>query len=386
MNRVGFVVDNLLPAPSVRGLRTAGLTGLLFGAAGSTAMGFMRYGWIAEEVNRRRQYGFRYELYRPWRRYDGVVFLKSFSSDCLGLAPRLRRRGVRTLFDTNVNYFDDEGNVYFEGMQSAPSQRQRAAAMAGTCDAVIAASPALQERCIRFNAATAWIPDNVRLPPAPAMDASPVEEGRLRLLWSGQSAKLFELLAIEPTLRRFKSKLRLILVTGDMGEVERIREPYRGRLRELLADLNCRRIRFRSIDGLFRVYAQGGVLVAPRFLDNSYNVGHTEWKVTLGMACGRIALGSPLASYLAVEQRSGGRGIWICRSAAEWDAALERLLEGDVDWAGEQSAARAVVERYYATPVVAAEHTAFVRSVLNSGRLRTFRQDGDGPGAQWSAS
>ena len=118
----------------------------------------------------------------------------------------------------------------------------------------------------------------------------------------------------------------------------------------MLAQVPHEFVTFRSIPELLARYAAGGVLISPRFLDNSYNLGHTEWKITLGMACGRLAFCSPVPSYADVAARSGGRGLRICANDAEWDAALD---------------ARATVEQHYSTPVVAAQHAELLSRLLS---------------------
>jgi hypothetical protein len=112
-------------------------------------------------------------------------------------------------------------------------------------------------------------------------------------------------------------------------------------------------------------YDEGGVLISPRFLDNTYNLVHTEWKITLGMARGRVALCSEQPSYLDVSARSAGLGIRICRTDTDWREALESVLSGTFDWASEQAAATNVVRRHYATSVVARTHAEFIARLMN---------------------
>ena len=111
------------------------------------------------------------------------------------------------------------------------------------------------------------------------------------------------------------------------------------------------------------MYSHGGVFISPRFLDNTYNLGHTEWKITLPMACGRVALGSALPSYLDVAERSAGHGLRICREAAHWRESLDAILSGGFDFESEENAAREVVERHYSTPVVATSHVQFIKEI-----------------------
>lgn len=330
----------------------------------------MRFGWVAEHINRRSQGQWRYELYRPWRSYQALVFVKSMNAASQELALKARAKGCHTVFDANVDYFSPAaGTFYYDGMAPKAEQREESCAMAGTCDAVIGDSRYLAEKARLYNGQVAWIPDNI--PDAWVVEDStwrPKPGKKLPLLWSGDAVKLFELLRIEPVLRRFQDYLRLRLVTGSLDVLSRIFSPWQESLRRLLSDLDCEILPFQSIPDLLAFYGEGGVCVSPRFLDNSYNMGHTEWKISLAMARGRVALVSPQPSYCDLHERAGGQGGRICADEDEWEAALTAMLGGNFPWEEEQRAACAVVRQYYATSVVAERHAAFLESLSSCPR------------------
>jgi hypothetical protein len=281
------------------------------------------------------------------------------------MAARLASAGTRVLFDCNVDYVTPaSGTYYYDGMAPTETQRQHALAMLKTADALIADSEHIADVCRGLTRAVSWIPDNVRmdLAPAPAKTTGHVA-GKLRLLWSGMSFKVFDLLAIEGVLRAYRKQVQLVLIADSPEGMERIYSPYRERLRSLLTDLDAEWVRFTTVPDLLRFYGQGGVFVSPRFLDSPYNCGHTEWKITLPMACGRQVLCSPQRSYRTVAERARG-GIAVCAGDDDWRAALDRLLSPGMDWTSAAGAAREVVQRCYAAEVVAAQHAAIVARVL----------------------
>lgn len=355
MKRVGFIVGNQL-----RQIRLLHADRIPEGD-----FGLMRFGWIAAAVNRRPECGLRYELYRPWRRYDALVFVKAMGPRDRALRGRARRAGIKTVFDANVNYYDRDGTFYYDGMAPTEQQRQEAEDMTRGCDAVIADSRFLAERCAALNPAVRWIPDNVDLALVPPRGPAAADPGRLELVWSGQAVKLFELLAIEDVLRELGSRIRLTLVTNSLRALDAWKPELRARFDRLLADVPHAVRPYVSVADLLAFYASRRcVCLSPRFADNSYNLGHTEWKIALALACGRLALAGPVPSYRAVAERSGGAGVWLCATAADWRAAFDRLLQGRLDWNAEEAAARGVVEKYYATEPVAAEHAEFMKEVL----------------------
>jgi hypothetical protein len=355
---VGFVIDGQLP-------RWPRVWQWVRGCPSASAVGQMRFGWIARALPRKRA---RYRLYRPGRRYDAVVFLKSMSADCQRLAQSLQQRGTRVIFDVNVDYFTPAGgNFYYRGMAPTAEQTANAKHMAELSDAVIADSNHLAGVCAKHHANVRWIPDNVDLrlaPPHRTWKSLP----KLDLLWSGEAVKLFELLRIESVLRKFAHRVRLVLVTNDLTALDRWFDPWKLRFEQLLASVEHTIVPFRSVRELLKIYSGGGVFISPRFLDNTYNWGHTEWKITLPMACGRMAFGSPLPSYLDVAARSGGSGLRLCSDDDGWSAAFDDALCGRIDFAAEEKAARDVVEKFYATPPVAIAHHEYIAEVCAAGR------------------
>ncbi len=351
--RVGWVIgDQLRRIPWVREAALAG-----------GGVGLARYLWLARYVNKERSLGVHYGVYRPWQRYDAVVFLKSMGQRALGLLRHLQARGVPCIFDANVNYFELGGAEYYRGMLPTEEQRREAGAMAHAASAMIADSEFIAERGRQYSQHVVWIPDNVPMDMVPRYKSTRRGK-RLRLLWSGEAVKLFELLAAEEALLEARRRIELVLVTNDLAALDRLYPETRRRLEQLLSGLSVRVIKFRSIGQLFKIYSEGGVFISPRFLDSPYNLGHTEWKITLAMACGRIALCSPVPSYVSVAKRAGNRGIRVPGNSEEWCDTFEELLVDSFLWEEEEASARSVVIEYYSTRAVASAHTSFVRKVV----------------------
>jgi glycosyltransferase involved in cell wall biosynthesis len=364
VKRVGFIINSRVPEPASlrRGMPPhALLTG--WDDAGSP-MSFMRFRWVAEAL-RTADSAWRYELYRPGRRYAAVVFLKSMGPHCLALAQRLRAAGTAVLFEANVDYYTRfEGEARLDVMAPTAEQRADAVAITEFADGVMGSSRHLTEVCREFNPAAAWVPDNVdwRLRPA-AVQREPMRDGRLQVWWSGMAAKLFEFLAAEEAFLALADRIHLQLVTDDL-ERARGRWPaaVRERVENLLAQVPHTRHRFRDIPHLLGLYAGGGVIVSPRFLDVPYNLSHTEWKITLGMACDLPAIASPVPSYCDVAERSAPGAVTIASETGEWVDAIEKFLAGDARREAGKAAGE-VVRTHYATPVVAKQHAAWIEEV-----------------------
>lgn len=366
--RIGFILDGMVP--SMRNC-FAGKTfrPLLTGWPSNTSVAEMRFGWIAERVNQQKKSAFLcYELYRPWRSYGAVVFLKSMNSMCRQLAVKLKQQNSKSIFDANVDYFTPAaGRFYYNGMAPTKEQQEQALYMTRICDGVIADSRHIYNtEAVQDNSCTVWIPDNVPDEHIRNHADYALQSGmRLPVLWCGEAIKLFELLSIEKVLRRFRKWIHLYIITNSLDALDQLYEPWRGDLRCLLKDLEAEILSFVSVINTLDSYEHlGGIFISPRFLDNTYNLGHTEWKITLPMAKGRVVLCSGQPSYQDVASKTGGKGIRICMDVAQWESAFEEVLSARFDWKAEQEEACRAVRRHYATSVIAAAHSKFVRTVL----------------------
>ncbi|MCI5130094.1 MAG: glycosyltransferase family 1 protein [Candidatus Electrothrix sp. EH2] len=325
----------------------------------------MRCGWITDVVsNDCEDADVIYEWYRPWRKYHVVVFVKSFSAECIEFAQYLNNKGVKVIFDINVDYFSTPyGSFFYQGMEPSDQQIANAKQMASLADGIIAASEHIAEKCREY-ASVRWIPDNIKtsiLPQKQAGSLSP--NGKIRFLWSGMPQKLADLLLIEKLLLEYSAQFELLLITRHIHLLERCFAPYSERLKKMFDQLNPVIIPFESIEQLLALYAEGGVFLSPRFLDNSYNLGHSEWKVTLPMSVGVPVLCSPVRSYKTLARRAEG-GVRVCSTQEEWAESFTHLFQKTLFQKEEHAAARKVVAQYYYTEVVARQHYTFIKGFM----------------------
>jgi glycosyltransferase involved in cell wall biosynthesis len=285
----------------------------------------------------------RNELYRPGRRYDVVVFAKAMDARAQAEAERVRSSGGRVVFDANVNYYEIWGEYDVPRTEPTPEQQRDAEAMTRAADAVVADSTYILAIVRRYNERAEWIPDNVDLDvfrPRPPHSGS-----RLRLVWSGRSQKARPLTLLREPLAGL-ADVELVVVSN-------ARPPELDGLAEVAA-VSFEPFALRSYA---RALRQCDVIVSPKRLVNGYELGHSEWKITLGMAAGLPAVASPQQSYVeAIGARGGGV---VADSPAEWREALERLRDPVVR-SDLGARARRTVEELYSTPVVARRYGDFL--------------------------
>jgi len=362
VKRVGFIINSRVPelASLKKGMPPHAFLSGWDDAA--SPMSFMRFRWLADAL-RAGESEWRYELYRPWQTYEAVVFLKSMGPHCMALAGRLREEGTCVIFEANVDYYTRfEGEKRLDAMAPTSEQRANAVAITQYANAVIASSRHLAEVCRTLNRRTAWVPDNVNLKLRPSrLQTAPYGGGSLQLWWSGMAAKLFEFLAAEDAFVAVADHVHLHFVTDDLAGARRSWPlEVRDRLEKFLARIPHTFHRFHGVSHLLGLYGAGGVIVSPRFLDTPYNLSHTEWKISLGMACEMPALASPVPSYVDVAKRSGDGAVTICESAQGWMEALEGVLSQREQLQERGWRAYEVVKQHYETGVVARQHAAWI--------------------------
>ncbi len=328
----------------------------------------MRFHWVAREINQGTT--LRYELFKPWRHYDAVVFLKSMGDQCERLMDKMQKSGTRGIFEANVDYYTRATCANLPG-ELAPTEAQRttATAMTQNSDGVIASSRRLSEICKNYAIHVYPVTDHI--PPGMIPKGNPGNvklDGRIQIWWSGMPAKLYDFLLISNVLEAQSKNLHLHFVTGDAeAAISSWPEESIRKFRALLDTVPHTFHKFRGVPDLLRLYhSQGGVIISPRYLDSPYNHSHSEWKLTLGLACGLCGIGSPLPSYEDAAKTAGNeKALRICRTNQDWGAAFEEIIS-DPEMAWQSGVAGAVpILKTYGTPRVAGLHAQAVMNILD---------------------
>jgi glycosyltransferase involved in cell wall biosynthesis len=308
----------------------------------------MRVGNVARWMNAHEP-DINNELYDPDRRYDVVVFQKMMDARCQAEAEKIRAAGGKVVFDANVNYYEVWGDYFVPGTRPTDQQRADAIRMTTGADWVVADSSYLAGVIRPLNAHVTVIPDNI--------DTSVYRgqrehrsRGPVRLVWSGIGKKAVHLLSIADALANLKDA-ELVLVVDGPPEC----------LPELERAIRCHLVTF-SHRRYARTLVDCDLMLSPKRLINAYEMAHTEWKITLGMAIGLPAIASPQQSYIEAIGHLGG-GI-IADTPEEWRSGLETLVASCGLRSELGARARQTVTERYATPVVAAQYLALLRDLV----------------------
>ena len=233
--------------------------------------------------------------------FDIVIFQKCFSENDYNLANKLKNIGVKIILDINVNYIENYGNILDVVNDN---HRRNIEKMLELVDYVITSSEKLEEIYSKHHKKVFCIEENVQ---NNFFKKRKIHKGNdeATLVYCGFSAKAKELYLIADVLKRLlcEYRIKLLFISEQDPKIDII--PYefiKYKQQELPKQLLC-----------------GDIKLAPRILDNSYNIGHSFTKVAYPMSVGLPVVASPVPSYI-------NRNVLICSNNDEWYEVLKKLI------------------------------------------------------------
>lgn len=339
--RVGWITD--------RGLPTCFYHRFYFTLSDA---GVMRYKNIAEEL-KKLDPEIKNEIYVPGRRYDLIVILKKITDDICELVYNNKKLDTKIIFDANVNYYEVWGEFPVPNTKPSPEQQKNAIWLTSNTDGVVADSSYIAGICSRYNHNIVFIPDNINLNLFRGGKIHDHKE-KINVIWSGVAKKAYHFNVIENVLIRFRNKIKLTIVSDEFYFPEVIE-----RLKRTI-EVDIVKFEYKKYPKLL---LQGDIIVSPKLINNSYEIGHSEYKITLGMAQGLPVIASPQQSYIeALENSSAG---FICKDEGEWLFAFEELLNSPELRQIKGTSGRDIVVRRYSSPIIAMDYLKFINKTLN---------------------
>lgn len=237
---------------------------------------------------------------------DICIFVRWQDERAYEIAWQQKRRGRRIVFDLCVNYFDETG--LFEGGYGSLKERvEECRRMVEIADVITCASAYIAQRARDFHPWTVYLPDSIDSRHfrfcKPERD---FQRQKLRAIWSGISVKIGELEPILPLLHHHD--IPLIVISDQKPSLS----------------MNCRFMRW-SYKDFPRQLLKGEICLAPRQVDNPYDLGHSLFKIGVFMSQGVPAIASPVPSY--TEVLGDGKSGMLCQSMEDWDRALDIAIQ-----------------------------------------------------------
>lgn len=251
----------------------------------------------------------RTSIYNPFRRYEIVVFQKAFSEKYYELAKRLANAGSKIVLDVNVNYFTKIGETPYVSEKQIEDLRR----FLDLADTVLVSSLYLKSVAENYHPSVFYIPEHISLNPTGSYPPKKISNPA-KLLYCGYANKADEILLIEDVLKEL-SKVHQFEFLVVCDQYPSLKLPIK---------TSFIKYQYKNIADILR---QGDIKVAPRELDNSYNLGHAFTKIGYPMSVGVPVVASPVPSYQ-------GSPALLCSSTQEWYRNIKTLLDSQEKYYG----------------------------------------------------
>ncbi len=248
---------------------------------------------------------FHLELFKKRNNYQIVIFQKHFNKNAYNLAQELKKRKTKIVLDINVNYLLDDSKIILN------EQRKDFIRFIKICDAVIVSSIYLKNFLSnKINIPFFLIEENINrkyFKKRKVLKTTPDT-----LIWSGFSVKAKEILTIKDVLENLSKKynLKLIIIAEKNPKLK-------------INNLKIEYLKYNE-KKITSQLLKGDIFIAPRNLNEKYNLGHSFTKIGVAMAMGIPVVASPIPSYLKSPAI-------ISFNNKEWENNLKNLLRKNID-------------------------------------------------------
>lgn len=241
---------------------------------------------------------------KPSAKADIAIFFRIQDRNAQSIMEEMKKKGTKTIFNVVVNYYERVGNL--NKVSISDQQISDCIRMTELADKVIVSSRFLLGPASRHNKNTVYIPDTVsREHFRCTKRREDFFKDVLDLRWAGHAVKASFLNDFYPAFKDLPVKFTVIA--------------------EKRPDLD---FPFEFIKWDYRSFPQditaGDICISPRIIDNSYDQGHSNFKIMVFLAQGVPALVSPQDSYLEVI-RDHYNG-FVCEGIDQWRERVIYLL------------------------------------------------------------
>lgn len=314
-----------------------------------TPLSGIRSGTIGNWINKHDK-SIYIERYNPSYLYDIVVIEKDPTEHSLQVLKLSQKKGSKVIFDSNVNYYESWGEFFVPKTKPKVSQIELAKVITEKADFVVADSTYIFEQVAKLNNNSMVIADAVDRSIFSGSCAYK-ERRKLRLIWSGIAQKSLHFRIIYEALRQCTEFIELLLVSNE--------EPYVFKDLQKCCDTSW--VQYTN-DSYASNLCDSDVIISPKDYNvNSYEMAHTEYKISLGMAMGLPVVASAQQSYLEAINHYGCG--FIAETTEQWVDAFFQLKSSDLRQnLGKRS--KQTVDDFYSEEVISKKYANLLKSLV----------------------
>jgi glycosyltransferase involved in cell wall biosynthesis len=242
------------------------------------------------------------EIYKPYKKYDLVIFQKYFDKNAYATAKSLKETGTKIILDINVNYYDKS---FLE--KELLYQHKDVIKFTKLADGITTSTTYIRNYIKKIfpKKSVDFIPENITN--NFFIETKKAKKGPLKLTYAGYSTKAKDLLRLKNILKNLRKKY-------DFSFLFICEKDPKIHISGIKSDF----IKYNQ-KIIHKQLLKGDIFIAPRDLKNPYNLGHSFTKIGYPMAVGLPTIADEVPSYI-------GSPAILCNNKKDWTKALKKLL------------------------------------------------------------
>ena len=276
------------------------------------------------------------ELYKPFRKYDVVFFIKTATERAVRIARKLEKEGVYLILDSYSEFLDDPLKKDF-------SDRINIIELLSLMDVVNVCSDVQVQTYSKYHDNVRFVGDSVH----EKMFLNKKEHSEkevITLIYCGYGKKVSDTLVIAEVIKRLQKEFgcRMIFLSNEKPEIKEFEWDYMKYNQNIIGEQLCK----------------GDIMIAPRPMTGIEKLPHSNTKIAYPMSLGLPVVASPISSYL-------DSPAIICRNNEEWYENIKNLIL-NVDLrkeVGEKS--RLYIKENYSRNVIGEKYLAEIKERIS---------------------
>jgi len=247
-------------------------------------------------------HGVSIELYKPWKKYQAVIFTKTREDKAVQTAHYLHESGTKVIFDAYCEFIADEN-------RSQDKERVNIIKIISYSDCVITCSAEQQKDFGEFHSHVELIPESVHNNFF-TVQKEHTKANKITLVYCGYSKKAKDTLCIAEEIKWLQKEFDCRLLYLCETDPNIIEFPYQF-------------VKYEQ-NKIHHQLLMGDIMIAPRPMEGIEKLAHSFSKVAFPLSVGLPTVASPVPSYINTP-------VIICRNTQDWKDELVKLIT-DVEY------------------------------------------------------